>query len=150
MSAQYHCMSKVHTIEYVPMDILETRTDTLSGVSNIYNSREALGFEKQNVYPIVWEVIFRNDVAGKAFVANLEKGFSHLPEEDGYILNLDGKHSDTARCVECVFKNAEAFRKLTAGVLTNIVIFDEEEGLAISQKELTETAQRIYGDKVQA
>ena len=60
----------------------------LEGVTNIYPSAEAKGFTDAEKYPIAWEVIFINDKIGQEFTANIQKTFSELPKEKGYLLGL--------------------------------------------------------------
>lgn len=112
----------------------------ISGTTQAYHSSEAKGFGESDRYPIAWELIFTNDATGKQFAANIEKAFASLPREKGYILDFQGGVNDVARCVECVFRDRDTFRKILNESLPDMAIYDEHEGKVISKLEMVERA----------
>lgn len=112
----------------------------ISGTTQVYHSSEAKAFGESDRYPIAWELIFTNDAAGKQLTANVEKAFASLPREKGYIMDFQGGANDVARCVECVFRDKDTFRKILNESLPDMVIYDEQEGKVISKLEMVERA----------
>ena len=118
-------------------------TKVVSGTTQVYQSSEASGFPEPDRYPIAWELIFTNDAAGKEFAANLEKAFAALPRRRGYIMDFQGNPDDIARCVECVFRDKDTFRKILNESLPDIAIYDEQECTIIPKLEMIERANEL-------
>ena len=119
------------------------KIQVVTGVTNVYHSHETKGFQEADRYPIAWEFMFRNDEAGRAFALRLQASFARLPRAKGYILNLDGKDSDAARCVECVFQDQHSFRKILNELLADMVIYDEQQSQVIPKQEMADKARSL-------
>ena len=112
-------------------------------VSEVYDSSKANEFTDFEKYPIAWEVIFRNDKAGKQLVENVYAAMEQFPKEHGYVLGLDGEQTDIARCLECVFKDEHSFNRLLNKALNGIALYDEDKKQIIPRQELVDNAKNI-------
>lgn len=104
-----------------------TETKTVQGITEVYPSKQAKGFEQSANYPLAWEFIYINDTAGKQFTNQLLESLNKFPKESGYLLDLQGEASDVARCAECAFASKDALRKVLNESLTGIAIYDEKQ-----------------------
>ena len=120
----------------------------IQGVTNVYDSSEAKGFEDAENYPLAWELIFVNDEAGKEFSLNATKTFRGIPKEQGYVLDFQGEHSDPARCLECVFKTKDAFRKFLNESMNGMAILDERTKEIAPKMKLLENAGKVLSAKL--
>lgn len=121
---------------------------SIQGVSNIYDSTKAKDFDKPQNYPLAWEIMFVNDKAGKEFSLNAIKAFSELPKEKGYILAFQGDHKAPARCLECVFKNKDTFRKILNETLKGISFYDEKTSKIIPKTIMLKDAGKLLTSKM--
>ena len=120
-----------------------SKIQTVSGVSNIYASKEAAGFSASASYPIAWECMFVNDGAGKAFAEKLGTAFLILPKTKGHILNFEGTEADAGRCIECVFDSPQSLRQVLNIALKGMVIFDEQKQKITPKQELLDAARNL-------
>lgn len=118
-------------------------TQAVTGVTQVYHSKQAKGFTDAESYPIAWEFMFVNDEPGRILALRLEAAFAKLPKEKGLLLNLEGKASDSARCVECVFKDRHVFHKVLEETLQDMTLYDEEKGKVIPRQKLLDTARNL-------
>ena len=125
-----------------------TEIKTVQGVTEVYDSKEAKGFEQSAEYPIAWEFIFINDTSGKQFTNQLLESLDKLPKESGYLLDLQGETSDVARCSECVFKSKDAFRKVLNESLADLAIYDEMLAGVKPKLQLLDEATKIMTKKL--
>jgi hypothetical protein len=86
----------------------------LSGVFSVYNSAEAGSFAQSERYPIGFEAIFRNDVAGMGFTHRLEQSMRLLCPEKAVII-LKGEVDDSLREAACFFRDVDTFRQFLQG-----------------------------------
>ncbi len=124
-------------------------TKTIQGQSNVYDSSEAKGFKQSKNYPIAWEIIFLNDDTGKEFALNTEKSFSQLPKEQGYIVGLSDDANAPIRCLDCVFKNKDAFRKILNETLKGITIYDEIAEKVTPKTKMLQNAGKVLTAKME-
>ena len=115
----------------------------VTGVTSVYPSGETEGFQDSEHYPIAWEFMFVNDEAGRTFTARLEAVLARFPKEKGYMLDLDGKDSDAARSVECVFRDRDSFRQLLHETMGDMTIFDEQRQAVVPKQALIDTARNL-------
>ena len=126
-----------------------TEIKTIQGVTDVYDSKEAKGFEQSAEYPIAWEFVFVNDKSGKQFVNQLLESLDKLPKENGYLLDLIGEVTDVARCAECIFASKDAFRKVLNESLNNMAIYDEkQQGIKPKQQLLDQVNEIISKELV--
>lgn len=123
-----------------PMDDI----DIISGTTSVYASAEMKEpFEQANDYPITWEVIFLNDDVGKAFANDINESFKSLHKSDGFILDTDLSINEPVRCIECVFKNKDSFRKIMNQVFSNRTFVDESKDQIVPKIQLLNNADKI-------
>ena len=120
----------------------------IQGITNVYDSSEAKGFDNSKDYPIAWEVIFVNDKTGKEFSLNTIKAFTELPKEQGYVMDFQGDHRDPTLCLECVFKNKDAFRKILNETFKDIAFFDEQTQVVIPKMKMLQDAGKVLSNKM--
>ena len=120
-----------------------SQVDMVYCVCEVYDSSKATGFEESDKYPIAWEVIFRNDNAGKQLIENLYSAFEQLPKVRGKVIGLDGEHSDIARCLECVFDNEHSFKQILNKSLNGLTLFDENTNRFYPKHQLIDEAKNI-------
>lgn len=119
----------------------------LLGKSEMYNSSEIKDIEEAEAYPLLWEVIFINDQVGKEFTIELLEKFENFPKEKGRI-NLEGKHTDKMRSMECEFKNVDCFRQILNPLMDKFSILDEQTNQPVPKHAILEDAKRITSDKL--
>ena len=121
---------------------------TLQGIANVYDSSEAKGFEDSENYPIAWELVFLNDSVGKEFSLNALKTFRQIPKEQGYILDFGGEHKDLARCLECVFRTKDTFRKVLNETLKDMAVYNEQTKEVIPKMTMLADAGKVLSSKM--
>lgn len=97
----------------------------LHGITNVYASTEARGFNDSGNYPLAWEVVALNNAAGKSFVRKIGTAFNRLNREEGYVLNLDTGEEEPIFSLGCVFRDKAAFLKVVSRCMPDTVIYDE-------------------------
>lgn len=124
-------------------------TKTIQGQSIVYDSSQSKGFKHSKNYPIAWEIIFLNDDTGSEFALNAEKSFSQLPKEQGYIIGLSDDANAPIRCLDCVFKNKDAFRKILNETLKNITVYNEIVEKVTPKTEMLQNAGKVLAAKME-
>ncbi|MBR9919543.1 MAG: hypothetical protein GYB31_01810 [Bacteroidetes bacterium] len=102
--------------------------DMVYCVSEVYDSSKAAGFAESEKYPIAWEVMFRNDNAGKQLIENIYSAFEQLPKERGQVIGLDGEHS---------------FKQILNKALNGLALFDENANQVVPRQQLVDIAKSI-------
>lgn len=115
----------------------------VSGATQVYDSSEAKGFAESEQFPIAWEIIFVNDATGEEFAANAIIALAKLPKEKGRLLNFQGEDTETARCLECVFKDRSNFRQFLNDSMPNMTIYDEQEKKVVPKQKLLDKAREL-------
>lgn len=100
----------------------------LSGVFSVYNSAEAGSFAQSERYPIGFEAIFRNDVAGMGFAHKLEQSM-RIPCSEKALILLKGEADDSLREAACFFRDVDTFRQFLQEALAGISLYHEERGV---------------------
>ena len=120
------------------------KVTVISGTTSVYDSHKMKEpFKQANDYPIVWEVIFRNDAEGKAFAADMAKTFRELPKEKGFILDTEIPTDEPVRCIECVFKDKDSFRRVLNQTFKNRSFMDESKEQIIPKVKLLNDANKL-------
>lgn len=125
-----------------------TEIKTIQGVTEVYDSKEAKGFEQAAEYPLVWEFIYINDKSGKQFTNQLLESLDKLPKESGYLLDLQGEASDVARCAECAFASKDSLRKVLNESLADLAIYDEMQQGIKPKLQLLDEATKIISKEL--
>lgn len=123
-------------------------TKTIQGQTVIYDSALAKDFKQSENYPIAWEIIFLNDNTGKEFALNAQEAFSQLPKEQGYIVSFSDDHTAPIRCLDCVFKSKDAFRKILNESLQDITLYDEISNKVIPKTKMLQNAGKVLSNKM--
>ena len=116
----------------------------ITGTTSVYDSHKIKEpFKQANDYPIVWEVIFRNDTEGKAFAVDLAKTFRELLKEKGFVLDTEIPTDEPVRCIECVFKDKDSFRKVLNQVFKERSFMDEPKEQIVPKIKLLDDASKL-------
>jgi len=121
---------------------------TLQGQTTVCNSSQIKDFKQTKDYPLAWEIIFLNDKTGTEFALNTQKAFRDLPKQQGYIIGFSDDHTAPIRCLNCVFKNKDAFRKILNDTLKGITIFDEITEKLIPKTSIIKDADKALNIKL--
>lgn len=119
------------------------RARTISGVFSVYGAEKARDFADCERYPIGFEAVFRNDASGREFAENIQSVMKKMPQERGILFHIEGVESDTARGVDCFFKDVDSFRKVLNEAMPNMVMFHEDEKRILPKMQVLDQAKRL-------
>jgi len=120
-----------------------TAPQTISGVTQVYPGSKAKGFDQAGQYPIAWEIMYRNDEAGQAFADDVLKAIHALPAGKGVVMQLDGKAGDSARCLDCAFRDRDSFRQVVNAAFRDRLFYDEVADRLVPKQRLLDAAAKI-------
>lgn len=115
----------------------------LYGITDVYNSAEASGFDDESNYPIAWEVIAIHNAAGKTFVQSIRAAFKKVDRSEGYVVNLDAGTEDPMLCLMCVFRDKASFRNVLDTCMADVVIYDEHRKSPVLKPTLLEDSEAL-------
>ncbi|MEM6359634.1 MAG: hypothetical protein AAF731_06060 [Bacteroidota bacterium] len=120
------------------------KINVVSGTTTVYDTHQMKEpLAQADDYPIAWEIVFRNDRQGKDFAAALTESFRELPKEKGFVLDTEIPINEPVRCIECVFKDKDSFRRVLNQVFKDRSFVDELTGKVIPKIQLLNDATKL-------
>lgn len=112
----------------------------VTGVTEVYDSREAQGFEQAAEYPIAWEIMYRNDSGGQVFARQLQEALNALPSGKAMPMAQEEAGSEAARSAEIAFADLDSFRQVVHAAFNGLTLCDEQQRSVIPRQQLIDTA----------
>ena len=115
----------------------------VSGVTDVYDSKQAQGFVEAENYPIAWEIIYHTDEGGRLFGQQLRQAVNALPPGKALWLVEAESSSQLAASAECAFADLDSFRQVVHAAFDGLTLYDEQEGTIIPRHQLIEAAKPL-------